>query len=429
MARLSGIAETLNRYCRCKTVDHAVLARSLAGELRDADFYQWMRDTRPHLFSDTTVFADPLWAGRIKSWVGAFESLTALPAYQDRVLAQAPAIARFDPGPRGVFFGYDFHLTGAGPRLIEINSNAGGALLNTVLARAQRGCCRPWAAAGAVALDELEDDFVAMFRDEWRRQRGAAPLRRVAIVDDAPAEQFLYPEFILFQRLFARHGIEAVIADAASLEWREGGLSFAGQVIDMVYNRLTDFYFEEPAHAALREAYVAGAAVVTPHPRAQALYADKRNLVLLSDVAALRACGVDEAALTVLQAALTPTVLVDAEHAAQLWAERRRWFFKPAGGYGGKAVYRGEKLTRRVWRAILAGGYVAQEYAPPSERSLKLEDGADTSLKFDVRAYGYAGRVQLFAARLYQGQATNFRTPGGGFAPLYFPGPGVLRAD
>jgi hypothetical protein len=39
-------------------------------------------------------------------------------------------------------------------------------------------------------------------------------------------------------------------------------------------------------------------------------------------------------------------------------------------------------------------------------------------LKFDVRAYAYAGRVQLLAARIYAGQTTNFRTAGGGFAPV-----------
>ncbi|UUZ49727.1 hypothetical protein LP420_05925 [Massilia sp. B-10] len=39
-------------------------------------------------------------------------------------------------------------------------------------------------------------------------------------------------------------------------------------------------------------------------------------------------------------------------------------------------------------------------------------------LKFDLRAYTYGGRVQLLAARIYQGQTTNFRTPGGGFAPV-----------
>ena len=40
-------------------------------------------------------------------------------------------------------------------------------------------------------------------------------------------------------------------------------------------------------------------------------------------------------------------------------------------------------------------------------------------LKFDIRLYTYDGKVQWTAARLYQGQTTNFRTPGGGFAPVY----------
>lgn len=41
------------------------------------------------------------------------------------------------------------------------------------------------------------------------------------------------------------------------------------------------------------------------------------------------------------------------------------------------------------------------------------------ALKFDLREYTYDGAVQWVAARLYQGQTTNFRTLGGGFAPVY----------
>jgi hypothetical protein len=40
-------------------------------------------------------------------------------------------------------------------------------------------------------------------------------------------------------------------------------------------------------------------------------------------------------------------------------------------------------------------------------------------LKIDVRLYTYDGDVLLTAARIYRGQATNFRTPGGGFAPVF----------
>jgi len=101
-----------------------------------------------------------------------------------------------------------------------------------------------------------------------------------------------------------------------------------------------------------------------------------------------------------------------------LWAERRKLFFKPAAGYGSKAAYRGDKLTRRVWGEILRGDYVAQALVAPSERRLEV-DSTETDLKLDVRAYVYGGIIQLVAARPYEGQTTNFRTPGGGFAPLF----------
>ena len=54
----------------------------------------------------------------------------------------------------------------------------------------------------------------------------------------------------------------------------------------------------------------------------------------------------------------------------------------------------------------------------PGERMLSEHDAAP-ALKFDLREYVYQGQVQWTAARLYQGQTTNFRTPGGGFAPVY----------
>jgi hypothetical protein len=109
---------------------------------------------------------------------------------------------------------------------------------------------------------------------------------------------------------------------------------------------------------------------------------------------------------------------VDPANAERLWAARRGLFFKPFAGYGGRAAYRGDKLTQRVWREILAGGYIAQALVPPGERAIADIEAAPV-LKFDLRNYVYDGRVQWVGARLYQGQTTNFRTPGGGFAPVY----------
>ena len=49
--------------------------------------------------------------------------------------------------------------------------------------------------------------------------------------------------------------------------------------------------------------------------------------------------------------------------------------------------------------------------------------GEVQSMKADLRNYTYDGKVLLRAllraARLYQGQTTNFRSVGGGFAPVF----------
>ena len=82
------------------------------------------------------------------------------------------------------------------------------------------------------------------------------------------------------------------VADPAALRWRDGRLWHDDQVIDLVYNRLTDFALDATVNADLRAVFEAGGVVLTPHPRAHALYADKRNLMLLSDTAALNGLGV-----------------------------------------------------------------------------------------------------------------------------------------
>ena len=74
----------------------------------------------------------------------------------------------------------------------------------------------------------------------------------------------------------------------------------------------------------------------------------------------------DPATIEVLQQAIPPTRVVDRAAADELWAGRRELFFKPATGFGSRAAYRGDKLTRRVWEQILQGDYVAQQLVPPS---------------------------------------------------------------
>jgi hypothetical protein len=422
MRKVSALADTaarLNRDCDCVGTDLVELQRALDDALPSSSTPGGIAGSHPHLFADAPVFIEPEHVRQMQRLIETVEEVVALPAYRTRALKDAPSIAVRDPRAAGVFQGFDFHITPDGPKLIEINTNAGGALLNVAVRDAQVACCP--SVSGYLDSQptqaSLEDEIHAMFAAEWRLARGSQPLRVIAIVDDEPERQYLYPEFRLFERLFAERGVRAVIADTRELECVADQLVYRGLPIDLVYNRLTDFYFSAPSHAALKQAYERDCAVITPHPHAHALYANKRNLALLSDAHALREMNVSGPSIDLLISAIPRTLNVD-DDAAGWWADRKRWFFKPAEGYGSRGSYRGDKMTRGVFADVMRGGYVAQEFTPPSERSRSVGFG-QTAYKIDIRNYVYRGKTQLMAARLYQGQTTNFRTEGGGFAPIY----------
>jgi hypothetical protein len=411
-------AERLNRGCFCITLDRNALIDALNCEVRSHDFAQELVESHPTLFSNVPTFIPSETLVQMARVIDSVETAARLPGYREAVLSWAPPIAALDFGPVGALMSYDFHLTTSGPKLIEVNTNAGGAFLNAALAQAQRACCAEAHVPFETSpLKDFGSKITEMFIDEWRLQRGSGRPTTIAIVDDSPEDQYLFPEFRLAKALLAEHGFETVIADAKDLLFDGKVLLFGDRPIDLVYNRLVDFSLDEKRHAALRAAYVGGNVVVTPNPRAHALFADKRNLTLLSDTDRLKHWGLDENHLDVLSASVPTTVIVSSTDADSLWRDRSNLFFKPSRGFGSKAAYRGDKVTRKVWAEIIGGEYVAQSYVAPGMRSIEV-DKTRTALKVDLRLYTFAGAILLSAARLYQGQTTNMRTPGGGFAPV-----------
>ncbi|MFP5385620.1 MAG: hypothetical protein ACLGHN_06040 [Bacteriovoracia bacterium] len=395
-------AKELNEGCSCITLDKNQLRKQLEMRIGEQSLLGLL-ESRPNLFSGTTVFLSPEDFQNISAIINSIEEKIMEEEFQQSLLKAAPEIARANPGPHGVFMGYDFHLGEDGPKLIEINTNAGGALLNLELAKAQINCCQTdeLFSEAFTKLNGMEKKIYEMFLEEWNTQKSNDQLKVIAIVDDKPHEQFLYPEFLLFQKLFSRFNIKSIVTDPEKLEWKNETLWFEGERIDFVYNRLTDFYLEEETHETLRRAYESGKVVVSPSPRHHALYANKRNLTKMKDLPGIP--GTEE---------VTP------ENAEDFWKNKKNYFFKPFKGYGSKATYRGDKLTKKVWEEISKGGYIAQELVTPGQRVVSV-DGKKTDLKVDVRAYAYKGEIQLLAARLYSGQTTNFRTSGGGFAPVF----------
>ena len=366
-------------------------------------FIQSITDRHGHLFAAIPVLITPEQLAQMQAVIAAVEAVVKMPGWNEKLYSSHTS--------KGVFFGYDFHLNENGAHLIEINTNAGGTFLNSLLLQSHQNISLP---GKSTANKNLDQELVEMFRNEYRLECGDdAQLRCIAIVDEAPAEQYLYPEFILAQSLFEQAGIGAVIADPKELEIGTEGVYLRGQKIDLVYNRLTDFSLAD--YPALLQAYQQKQIVLTPNPEAYTRYANKRNLVKLTDTDFLSSLKVDSRTIDELQNGIPQTRLVKAEDADSWWTERKHWFFKPVSGYGAKGAYRGDKITKRVFDEIMAGDYVAQKVAIPGECAITL-NGKIAVLKYDVRCYVYDGQIQLIAARLYQGQTTNFRTPGGGFA-------------
>ena len=138
------------------------------------------------------------------------------------------------------------------------------------------------------------------------------------IVDNEPKSQFMYLEFQLACQLLQAKA-DTVILDPSELNYADGVLTAHSKPIDMIYNRLVDFAFENPNHAVLKSAYLEGAVVVTPNPHAHAIFANKRNLTLLSDTQTLQSWGLGDDDAEYLKKSVPTTRMVTKEDAAELW--------------------------------------------------------------------------------------------------------------
>ena len=335
--------------------------------------------------------------------VDAFFALRSTPEWQTHAVTQEPALQ--DPGNTSALMSYDFHIDFAGSlRLIEINTNASLSLMTEVLHR--------FHGVANVFSSDFRKEIVETFAREFHDSKSATgALKHIAIVDVDPPKQRLFIEFAMYQELFEREGWKTDFYDPSELRCENHILQSATGAIDLVYNRDTDFYLTDPASAGLKKAMDCGCAAISPHPYEYRMLADKDRLLELSSMSDWPV-SLDHRA--VIERALIRTIEVSSMDPDSLWADRKRWFFKPRRSHGGKAVYRGSSMSRGTFAAILAGDYLAQELVPPPLVKFEGED----EMKYDLRFYVYRDRIQLACARLYRGQMTNSQSLGGGIAAI-----------
>lgn len=360
-----------------------------------------MSETSPPISSHTvTLPRDDL--RKMLKLVRTLESLSSRTRYQQTVYALAPEIVRYDPGHAAVMMGYDFHISADGPKLIEVNTNAGGSFLalQTTADEHER--------------ERLRKRAVKSFLDDFRlynHNQKQTP-QSLLILDEQPQEQFLFPEMNGFAALFNSLGINTQIADPHEVSSQAGKLVCHGRGIEMIYNRHCDFYLDTPPMETIRAAYLDGTVCLSPNPRIYGLLADKRRMVLWHDTQLLSDCGLSANEIELLAKTVPETRLLSDFDLEELWQERKQWVFKPATQFGSRGVLLGPKTTRKRFNQLDPHTTLCQHLAEP--QMVSYPDGS--TFKVDLRLFVYRKRLLGLTARLYRGQVTNMRTEGGGFA-------------
>lgn len=290
------------------------------------------------------------------------------------------------PQNYAVCMSYDFHINAEGePELIEINTNAAFLALGLELLELLK--------LPNISADFNENSLVEMFRQEL--QLTGRSTQDVAIIDENPEQQRLYIEFLIYQNILNKHGIKTDILNFNEIEKIRRH--------SLVYNRYTDFYLQENASTELKKAFNADLNF-SPNPYEYFLLADKQRLI-------------DWNSQTEVEkpASLLKIYDLGIESKDKIWAERKHLFIKPKNSYGSKQAYKAASISRKTFDEVCNSNFIAQQLSAPSEIEVTFEDQPQ-KFKYDLRCYAYRDDLQLIVARLYQGQTTNLKTPGGGFA-------------
>ena len=302
----------------------------------------------------------------LKSWFSETPALTE--DSKDPIIQNRPHSGTF-------MMGFDFHLTPIGPKLIEINTNAGGfaALIET--------CPHP------DKKQLMKDSFVRALKDEYTTFNLSTPLNHICILDDDIKNQWLYPEMVYFADLLTSYGFKVSLAVPHDLELKNNIVFYQGLRVDFIYNRVIDFRLSQPNHQVLRNIILNNAAAVSPQPAVYARSADKRLLLnnyhsVLPQACLLQDKTVDEWKLL-----------------------RKRFVFKPLNSAASKGVYRGDHVSLKKLTE-LPPDTLAQELIPPPRAS----DGT----KYDLRVFTSGTQILGIASRHFNGQVMEMRTPGSG---------------
>jgi uncharacterized circularly permuted ATP-grasp superfamily protein len=330
--------------------------------------------------------------------------------------------------------------------LTEVNGETpAGAAYNDALAEvfldlpAVRAFVRRWHLFALPARHGVTDAILQAWR-RWAEGAGRANAGapRIAILDwdDVPTRR----EFTLFQEHFAAVGIESVIADPRSAEYRDGALYVEGAVADVVYKRvlLAELVERAGVETPMLQAWRDGAVCVVNPPDGKILH-KKASLAVLSDE---RNAGLfDAEQRATIDECIPWTRVVEERRTVHGGREvdllrhvadhKDRFVLKPNDEYGGTGIVLGWTVGAAEWEAALgkalAEPYVVQErVAIPFEAYPSFEGGRVNLLDrmIDTAPYVTDGDVvDGMLTRLSTAELLNVTAGGGSQVPNFVVAP------
>lgn len=349
--------------------------------LKNADLDHLISD---QLLSPFTIPISPKGLGLIKKNIAEFEDLKKLSEIKLNTDYSKYQLRK--SFPTALCTSYDFHMSpNQEPELIEINTNAAFLAMGLEL----------YDFLGKPTLTGFQQkSLVEMFLSEL--QHHGALHKKIYILDEKPTEQRLYIEFLIYKNILESNGIECEIIDLSEIESLPEG--------SLVYNRYTDFYLTEEKSKKLKELYNSKKILLSPHPYEYFLVADKQRLFDWNQWVEAKK-----------PESLLPVYDLGPNDKEKIWIERKSLFFKPKNSFGSKQVYKGASISKGRFDDFFTGEFIAQKYSEPAQITVTYQNEPLT-MKYDLRCYVYKGQLQLIIGRLYQGQTTNLKTLGGGFA-------------
>lgn len=157
-----------NSKCNCDTINTDKLYEIQREIFKDTnevfDFYKYFSPSPTSIAKSSMI--------KIETFLKAFYDVMKKKTVQEIFLKELNLQFKKQfkgENTGGLFLGFDFHETEKGPQLIEINTNAGGLIINSILYKVQNECCDiPYSENTLSNASNWKELFFSYIINEWK---------------------------------------------------------------------------------------------------------------------------------------------------------------------------------------------------------------------------------------------------------------------